>query len=147
MAKRLRSGDVLEIDLPGGFGYLLYVGKHPEYGDAVSVCPAVMVQRASITETLFEDSYVSFYPAGVAVAQGIATVVGHIPAPPMPRVFRRPGARFGRAIETWVIEDESGETVKRELTERERKIPIAVIWNHELLMQRISECWRPETEG
>jgi hypothetical protein len=50
-------------------------------------------------------------------------------------------------VETWIIEDGASELVTKKLSETERELPIAVIWNRELLVQRVSEGWRPEMEG
>lgn len=146
MAKKLRSGDVLEVRLPEGFGYLLYLGQHPEYGDAVTVSSSYR-QRPSVIEALFDGGYVALYPARAAVTQGLVELVGNAPARPVPRALRRAGVRSGRTVETWIIEDGSGETIKRNLSQHERRIPIAAIWNHEILVQRIVEGWRPEMEG
>jgi hypothetical protein len=85
MAKRLRPGDVLEVRLPEGLGYLLCVGTHPEYGDAITVSPAVVSQRPSVTVDLFEEGYVTFYPARAALSQGLVMVVGRLPARALPR--------------------------------------------------------------
>lgn len=147
MARRLRPGDVLEVCVSNGFAYVVYVGKHADYGDAVSVHPATYATRPSLTEALSEENYVTFYPAGAAVAQDLASVVGRLTAPPMPPVFRRAGVRSGSAVETWVIESESGEALRHELTEEERRLPIAAIWNHALLVERISARWNPVTAG
>jgi hypothetical protein len=147
MTKRLLPGDVLEVPLAQGLGYLLYVGRHAEYGDAITVSPAVVNQRPSVTVGLFDEGYVTFYPARAALAQGLVTVVGRLPAPALPTVLRRAGVRTGRRVETWIIEDESGETMKRTLDGKERLIPIAAIWTHEFLIHRIAEGWRPEQEG
>jgi hypothetical protein len=59
----------------------------------------------------------------------------------------RPGARAGLTVTTWIMEDVSSEEVKQQLSAEERNLPIAVIWNHELLLQRVREGWRPEMEG
>jgi hypothetical protein len=147
MAKRARPGDVLEVQLQNGNGYLQYLGAHPEYGDAIAVCPAILPRRPVVTTSLFDESYVTFYPARTAVAQGLVAVLGNLPAFPVPIVLRRPGARLGRKVETWVIEGRTGETVKQVLDVAERRIPIAAIWNHNLLVQRIGEGWRPEQEA
>ena len=130
-----------------GLGYVLYMGTHPEYGDAIAVAPVVVSHRPSVSQEFFDEGYVTFYPARAAVVQGLLTVVGSLTAPPLPSVLRRAGVRSGRTVETWVIEDEWGETVKRSLGDEERRIPIAAIWNHALLSQRIAEGWKPEQEG
>ncbi|HEX3758813.1 MAG TPA: ribonuclease E inhibitor RraB [Kofleriaceae bacterium] len=147
MAKRARPGDVLEIAAPDGWIYAHYLGKHPEYGDAIAVCPTKHAERAPIRSELFGESYVAFYPAVAAVNRGLAAVVGHLPAPGLPTRLRRAGARNGRKVETWIIEDRSRETLKESLSDEERELPIAAIWNHEMLMLRVSNGWRPSIEG
>jgi hypothetical protein len=147
MATRAKPGDVLEVTTPDGFIYLHYLGKHPEYGDGVAVAHGKRPHRVSAYADLFRTGYMIFYPATAAVARGMAEVVGHLPSGGLPQRLRRPGARSGAKVETWIVEDASGETVKRSLTPEERMLPIAVIWNHELLLQRVAEKWRPELEG
>jgi hypothetical protein len=148
MARRAKPGDVLVVTAPdGAVVYLHYLGKHQEYGDGVAVCPAKQVTYVDANAELFRGSYVTFFPVVAAVAQGLASVVGHLPSPGLPKRVRRPGARSASKVETWIIEDGSVEVVKRELSDAERKLPIAVIWNRDLLVQRVSEGWRPEMEG
>jgi hypothetical protein len=157
MARRLRSGDVLEVEFPkvpspelafpdGGFGYLTYVGKSQEYGDAVRVRPGVLYERPAITEDLFKDSYVIFYLANAALRYKLVTVVGQLAPVPMPTVFRRRGgiARGGKVL-NWFIDDENGTTSTEVLTDAQRLLPIAAMWNHEALLFDISREWRPET--
>jgi hypothetical protein len=146
MARRAKVGDVLELVSSDGLMYVQYAGRHAEYGDGIAVCPMKHEDRVQIGPELFRAAYVTFYPANAAIARGLAEVVGHLPSPGLPKRFRRPGVRSGSKVETWVIEDASGEIVKRALSEEERRLPIAVIWNHELLEQRVAEGWRPEME-
>jgi hypothetical protein len=143
----LRPGDVLEVNSPGGLLYLCYLGNHPEYGDAIAVCPVEQTSRPEAFEKFFQSAYVAFYPANAAVARGLASVVGHAHPTGIPRVLRRPGARVGAEVKTWIIEDDGVELIKRELSAAELHLPIAVIWNHELLLQRVQEGWKPEREG
>lgn len=82
-----------------------------------------------------------------ALAQGFAEVVGHLPPLALPQQLRRPGVRSGRRIDTWIIENGNTELVKSKLSDEELKFPIAVIWNHELLVQRLREGWEPTKEG
>lgn len=145
--KRVKAGDVLELKAGDRFAYLHYIGKHPEYGDAVLVNPRLRERQASVTGENFSGGYVAFYPVTAAVAQGLVDVVAHLPPPNLPERLRRAGARSGRRVDTWIIEDGSREVVKAKLSEEELRLPIAAIWNHELLVQRIAEGWNPTQEG
>lgn len=137
----------MEAIVPEGKIYLHYRGIHPEYGDGVAVCTTRFPNRVAVSEDLFRDSYVVFYPARAAVSRGLVKVIGHLPSPGLPGRLRRPGARHGTNVETWIIEEDSREEMRRRLSEEELRLPLAVIWNHELLVQRVLEGWRPENEG
>src|SRR5262245_57227834 len=127
--KRIKAGDVLQVCVAGRFAYLHYIGKHPEYGDAVVVSPRIRERQTSLSSDNFSDGYVTFYPAAAAVAQGLVEVVGHLPPPTVPGRLRRAGARYGRQVETWIIEDGGREVVKSKLSEEDLRLPIAAIWN------------------
>jgi len=147
MAKRPKSGDVLELTTPSGRIYLHYLGKHVDYGEGVAVCTAIHPATPPIGPDLFLDGYVTFYPVVAAAARGLAAVVGHLPSSGLPTRLRRPGARLGGEVRSWIIEDPSGEVVKQRLSAEELRLPIAVIWNQALLTQRVAEGWRPEMDG
>lgn len=147
MAKRLKPGSALEIELEGGTGVLLYLGKHAMYGDAVRVVPRVFSERPILNEDLFGESYVAFYPACEAIRHGLAEIVGMLPIDPIPDTLRRAGKLAGRHVETWIIEGPAGESVKRTLTNKERILPRAEIWNHEALKHRIVVGWTPGSGG
>lgn len=144
---RLKSGEVLELAAGNRFAYLHYIGKHPEYGDAVLVSPKLHERQNAVTNEMFSNGYVAFYPVAAAIAQGLVHVVGHLPPPNIPQRLRRAGARSGRRVDTWIIESDSGEVVRTKLSEDEQRLPIAAIWNHDLLVQRIAEGWTPTQEG
>jgi hypothetical protein len=145
--KRAKPGEVFRVDTSGGFIYLQFLGRHPEYGDAVLVCPKKMRREPLELHAIFNSAYAVFYPISAAIKQGLVRRVGFFPTPGIPTRWRRPGAWVRDRIETWIIEDESaGEILRRELTEDERRLPIAEIWNHEMLIQRVSEGWQPMFE-
>jgi hypothetical protein len=146
-----KVGDILEIQTPKGLSYVQFIGKHPEYGDAIRVFPGCFKKRIVDSAKLNQSGYIVFYPVQTAVAKGLLDIVGSNPLPleaKVPRNIRRPGAR-GRTGEilTWIIEDAKQETVRDKLTEAERKLPIAAIWDHNLLILRLSQGWSPEKEG
>ena len=143
----LAAGDIVEIGADEGYLYLQYIGRHEVYGDAVLVHPAV-AKPGTHVEELFRDPYLAFYPATAATRRGLARKIGHLPTSlrKIPIRLRRPGARVGTRVTTWIIEDGETETIRTSLTPDEARIPIAVIWNHELLLTRVKSGWRPERE-
>lgn len=148
MPRRTRAGDVLEVTASSGRIYVHYLGRHSEYGDAIAVCTTVYDVVPEIAPELFRDSYVVFYPAAAAVARGLAAIVGHLPSSGVPTRLRRPGARSASGtILTWVLEDQMSEVVKQRLSTAEALLPLAVIWNHAMLIQRVEEKWRPEGDA
>jgi hypothetical protein len=146
--RRLKPGYVLSIEATCGVIYLHYVGRHADYGDAIAVGRKLWKQPQPVTAQLFSEAYITFYPATAAVNQGLAGVIGELPPPNLPGLFRRVGARSASGgVINWIIDDGTSQVVKRQLSNDELKLPIASIWNHEFLIQRVSEGWEPAQEG
>lgn len=148
--KKPRPGDLLRVSVDGSCAHLHYLGRHPEYGDAVRVVLSEGIPNsATEQDALLAGGYVAFYPVLTAAAQGLVEPVGHRDKGALvPTALRRPGARSGDGrVLAWIIEDLGTERVASALTPAERKLPIAVIWNHEMLCTRIREGWEPESEG
>lgn len=150
----MRFGDVVEVRTPAGLAYLQYVSKHPSYMDTVRVLPGLFPERPALKEleTLStRDGYFAFYLVSHAVRHGLVEVVAHCPIPAgleAPRAILRPGfiTREG-SVTKWWLEEGSRETLlNRPLTLEEKRLSLAEMWNHEFLVQRLSEQWRPEHE-
>ncbi len=144
----------MEIQTPRGLAYIQYTSRHTRLGDTVRVLPGLFTERpgtAELNALAAQEGFFTFYPVGLAVRQGLAEIAANCPIPPnldAPSLLRRIGAMTpdGKVV-AWRIADGVKETlVKRELTAEERRIPIASIWNHEFLVSRLSEQWRPEHE-
>jgi hypothetical protein len=148
----LKPGDILEVSCKSGVAYVHYVGKHRDYGDTIFVYPEVFRRQPNELASLDgRAGYITFYPAGAAVRQGLAKIVGSTPLPPgvqVPDVFRREAAtsRTGE-VTSWIVVRDGREALKRNLTAGEKQLPIASVWNHEYLVDRIVERWHPEQEG
>jgi hypothetical protein len=150
--KRVRPGDILEVRTPRGLAYVHYTGRHPEYGDAIRVLPGFFATRPADFMALVTraDAYFTFYPAGAAVAQGLVDIAAEHPVAQgqvFPAVYRREGAsnRDGRVL-AWLICEGTKETLVRELSEEQRLLSIASIWNHEALVHYLTREWRPEQD-
>ncbi|MFL5359040.1 ribonuclease E inhibitor RraB [Archangium sp.] len=150
--KRARPGDILEVQTPRGRAYVQYTGKHSEYGDAIRVLPGFFAIRPADFMALVSrpEAYFTFYPASAAVSQGLVEIVAGQPVPQgqvFPAVYRRAGAsnRQGRVL-AWMICEGTKETLVRELSEEQRLLSIASIWNHEALIYYLTQEWRPEQD-
>ena len=145
---RLKPGDVLEIALPDGVSYVQYVGEHPEYGGTIWVVPRVFHSPLKeVGSSLGERGYYTFYPARTAVSRKLVRVAGaaSLDGRSVPLELRRAGARGPEgAIHTWIVSSPDHEYVRETLTASERRLPIAAIWNHEMLVQRIRDGWLPD---
>ncbi|HLM42954.1 MAG TPA: ribonuclease E inhibitor RraB [Myxococcaceae bacterium] len=150
--KRARPGDILEVRTPRGLAYVHYTSRHPEYGDAIRVLPGFFSTRPSDFMALVTrpEAYFTFYPASAAVSQGLVEVVSGHPVAQgqeLPAVYRREGAsdHEGRVL-AWLICDGTKETLVRELSDEQRHLPIAAMWNHEALIHYLTTEWRPEQD-
>ncbi|HYH95648.1 ribonuclease E inhibitor RraB [Hyalangium sp.] len=152
--KKARFGDVIEVRTPRGLAYLQYTSKHPEYSDTVRVLPGVFEQRPDPDELAAlatQEGYFTFYLVSLAVRHGLVEIIGNYPIPAgleTPRALLRHGfiTREGK-VTAWVLEEGSKETLlKRELTPEEKHLSLAELWNHEFLVHRLAQQWRPEHE-
>lgn len=138
----LTPGDVLEILLPDDrLGYIVYLGRHPEFGGCVLVSPRPHeVPAGGAFGAVFNDGYVAFCPTHLALRYGLGRVVAHIDRPmDVPSRVLRYGAGS-----TWSIQDADGNVeITSQLSDLERMLPIAEVLNHEALVSAIAEGWRP----
>jgi len=147
MRKRLVGGEILEVAVGNRFGYVQFLGAHREYGDAILVNPALQDRQAYFGTGFFAAGYVTFYPAGDAVSNKLVEVVAQSSPPKLPKRFRRPKTEHDGAVDAWVIEGGWRNIVKQTLTDEERKLPIAGVWNHEFLRKRLADGWTPEKDS
>lgn len=149
---RARPGDILEVKTSRGLAYLQYTGRHPDYGDTVRVLPGLHESRPPQWAAPHEPGeYFAFYPVGAALKQGLVEVVGKRPLPDgreLPAALRRPGARSkdGRVL-GWLVWTGQEEVLKSELSPAEQQLPIGAIWNHEMLLLRLTTQWHPAQES
>jgi hypothetical protein len=152
--KRARFGDVFEVHTPRGLAYLQYTSKHPEYSDTVRILPGLFKTRLTPDELatlITQEGYFTFYLVSLALKHGLVELIGNYPIPAglgSPSKLLRAGFRTseGKAL-AWFLWDGTQETLlKRELTSEEKRISLAQMWNHEFLVHRLAEQWRPEHE-
>jgi hypothetical protein len=150
--KRAKPGDVLEVRTPRGLAYVQYAGKHPKYGDAIRVLPGFFQTRPQDWRALLsQEGYFTFYPVGAAVSQKLVEIASRQQIPPgreLPTRHRRSGwiTPEGK-VTLWFIVDGEQEIRRTELSEEEKRLFIASIWNHAFLVGSLVDEWRPELES
>lgn len=152
MAKRIRIGDIVEISTSRGLAYAQYTHKDESWGALLRVLPGFFDQRPQDFEHLVrqQERFVSFFPLGAAVSQGIVQLVGNEPVPRQAERlpdFRWAGFidRQGNVRDWWIGEGGTKRKVT-ELTPEQRKMPILEVINDTLLIDRIENDWTPERD-
>jgi len=152
--RRPRPGDILELKTPRGLAYLQYVGRHADYGDVICVLKGFHQQRpAEPAAVAGGPGYYIFYPVLAAARPPnplVEVVATDVPLPKgraVPRDLRRSGWTdgSGRSL-TWVVKRDGVDTMRRKLTAAEKRLPILETWNHEFLVDRVTEEWDPSQD-
>lgn len=145
----MRRGALVELTLDQGVGTLLYLGRHPFYGECVLVIGRTD-GGASLEDigARASSGYVTFFPVKGAIASGSARVVNHLKGavPEVPTRFRRPGRiERGGEVANWIVENEDSEQVVEELSEAQLDLPIGAIVDEQALRAEIEAGWHPRS--
>ena len=147
---RARVGDVIEIETPNGIGYGMFTHRHSRYGLLLRVFDLLVEKRVeSLGEILgTKIRFNCFYPGSPALRQKLVSVVFHCDVPDDLSEFPlfRTGFASPRSkkIESWQLWDGENLWPIGVPSEEEAKISPRGIWNHALLVDRISSRWSPE---
>ncbi len=145
----VRPGDIIEVRVLKGYAYLQYVGFHPEYLETVHVMLGIRETRPNDLRSLAgSPGYIAFYEASLSVSLGWTRVVDNWTLPDgveIPSRIRREAAtdKAGN-MTSWVLENGAQSVTVEQLSADDARLPIGVSWNHEMLVKRISQGWRPE---
>ena len=143
--KRAKIGDVFLVNAGDKDAYIYYAGKHSEYGDGIFV----------FSDNPAEDDckcvvprYFTFYPLQHACRQGLVIYQGNNDRNLcIPSEMRRAGARRADGtVKTWIVSGGDGDMLVQKLLPIQRKLPIAAIWNHEMLCLRLERGWKPDDD-
>lgn len=153
MAKRVQIGDIIEIPTGKGLAYAQYTHQHSQMGGLIRVFDELFSSRPSNLSKVVNGPvrFSTFLPIKTAVNRGIFNVVGHYDVAPQNTPF--PLFRNGNSdpktkkVAAWWFWDGEKSWKVGEITPEQRKMPIRGVWNDTLLIQRIEEDWRPETDS
>lgn len=146
--KRIKVGDVFEIDTPKGRAYIQYVLKNKMIGELIRVLPGVYENQPDNLLQIVnaKEEYFVHFPVKAANKQKIINLMGNFGLPKgidIPKQFRtKKMDKHGTPIGWQIIDYETWqrETVD-ELLDEHKKISPWGIWNDTLLIERISQGW------
>jgi hypothetical protein len=144
----IKAGDVFEIRTPAGTAYFQATRFDPSQGHLIRVLPGTFVARPDLTSLAAGgERFWLYFPLGAAWRRKIVNRVSNEPIPPSARalpLMRSPGRVEHGRVASWAIMD--GDTILRwvgALSDAERDLSIAGLWNDTLLVERIASGWAP----
>ena len=154
MPRMVKPGDVVEVPLNRGFGYVQMVLQHkgpPYYGQCIRVFSGCHEKRPANLVALVrsEEQFVAFLPLNILVSRGLMSVIGSEPIPKgkakLP-LFKCQGAMSTETWHTevwWIWDGKRRETkVGATLTPEQQSYPTRGIINLPLLIERIETGYK-----
>ena len=152
---KVRIGDLIEIKTGKGLVYALYTHRHdnpPKYGAMLRIFNQVYPSRPTNFDATIKLAvrFSVFFPLQAAVNRGLVEVVATLQVPEELKQF--PVFRSGmvnpetKKVDAWWLWDGEKEWRIGRLTQEQRKLSIRGVWNDTILIQRIEEDWRPESD-
>jgi hypothetical protein len=152
MGKRIKLGDVIEVQTKSGLAYAQYALKKEQWGALLRILPGLFEQRPPDLCELVKakERFVTFFPLQAAINRKIFDAVGNCDVPEWAQrlpLFRAAGYvdKLGKVHDWWLWNGEREWRIER-LSEDQAKLPMRSVWNDTLLIQRIEEGWTPETD-
>jgi hypothetical protein len=146
-----KIGDVFEIAIDARYAYAHYSHKHGTYGALLRVMPSTYAVRpddfAWITAT--EPQFLCFFPLNAAIKRGLAVRVGGAPLAQAAQAFPvfRSSVRSPNGWGPWWLWDGEKEWLVGALQPGMERLPIRGVVNDTLLVGRIRDGWRAESDA
>ncbi len=147
MSKRIKIGDIIEIDTSNGNAYAQFTHKHPKYGSLIRVLPGVFETTLTSFESVIneEPQFITFFPLSAAVNKGIVKVVANFKVPK--RALKFPIFKTGvpdnsGKVKIWWLWDGEKEWKVGILSNEQDHYPLRGIINDTLLVERIQNGWQ-----
>ncbi|PCR96794.1 hypothetical protein CP336_07515 [Pseudomonas fluorescens] len=148
MAKRVKTGDILQILTSKGVAYAQVTHRHPDYGFLIRVFFGFREQRPKDFSAVVEGElqFSAFFPVQTAVNQGLLSVAGHAPVPEPLQAFPVFRARAGGpGGSLWLWDGVKEHRLDREFSLQEQAFPTRGIISAPLLLERIEKNYRAHT--
>jgi hypothetical protein len=152
--KRVKTGDIIEIETKKGFAYAIYTHKNERYGYILQVFKGDYDEPLTNFIDLPKNGirFAVFFPLQAAINRGIFKIAGNISLPdelkPYP-IFRCGGwvdPKTKKMNIWWLRDGEKTLRIGPILTDEQRRLPILEIINDTMLIHLIETNWLPEKD-
>ncbi|TPD65422.1 adenylate/guanylate cyclase domain-containing protein [Flavobacterium microcysteis] len=147
--RRIKLGDIFEINTTKGKVYLHYIYKDKTIGNLIRVLPGLYSDRPANLLKLADskESFMVFFTLSVAYKQKIVEHVGHYPADSFekPKYMRTEHIVRGEFLGWHIIDTETWQRqLAKMLTLEQKKLSPWGIWNDILLIENLVNDWSLE---
>lgn len=149
---RVGIGDVIEIRTKDGLYYAQYTHKSQLMGNLIRVFDKSYAEPVKDFKEIVNGPvrFSTFIPLEEGVRRKVFGVVGNADVAPQYKSFplfraAAPNLEGGKG-DIWWLWDGEKEWKIGELPLEKKKLPIRSCWNDTLLVTRLEEGWRPETD-
>lgn len=140
--KRIRVGDIFEINTPKGKAYLHYIYKDETVGELIRVLPGLYSERPASFDNLAtsKERYMVFFPLSAANKRKLVEQVSQYPADNFgkPKYMRTEHIVRGEFLGWHIINTETWERqLVKTLTSEQKELSPWEIWNDTLLVENL----------
>jgi hypothetical protein len=153
MLKRIKIGDVIEMQTAKGLSYAQLSHIHPRYGALIRILSGFFKSRPVELFKLINEpeSFVVFFPLQAGVNRKLVKIVDNAPVPDAAKPFPLfkagiPDPVTGK-IEVWWLWDGNKEWKIGQLKPGQSILPSRGVWNYSLLIERIESGWTPADDS
>lgn len=150
--RKIKLGDIFEINTPKGKAYLHYIYKDKITGDLIRVLPDIYAERPASFDELAssKERFMVFFPLSAAMKLKIVIQVGHYSTDNFgrPRYMRAEHIIRGEFLGWHIIDTETWQRqLVKTLTPEQKKLSPWGIWNDTLLIENLMNDWNLENWG
>lgn len=150
--KKIRIGDIFEINTPNGKAYLHYIYKDKVTGDLLRILTGLYPERLVNFDELAgsKERYMIFFPLSAANKQKIVVPVGYYPADNFnkPKHMRTEYNVRGEFLGWHIVDTDTWERqLVKNLTSEQKQLSPWGIWNDTLLVENLTNEWSLDKWG
>lgn len=144
--KRLKLGDLFELETSEGYAYVHFIYKDNKLGELIRILPQLYNARPSNLGEIVshQERFMVFFPLSIARKRKIVNYVGNynIEGYNKPKYMRTEYTVKGEFLGWHIIDTETWQRrLVKSLTSEEKKLSPWGIWNDTLLIERINQNW------